>query len=342
MPAADRYNEAGVNIALGDDIASRALAAAAKTHFGLAMHGAKMLKAAGGFAAAVELQTPDLVLLAAADGVGTKVELARANDAAEVIGNDVVAMCVNDILCAGGYPLLFLDYYASGRLRPAFAARVMEAIAAACVESGCALVGGETAEMPGVYEGDKTDVAGFAVGIANKGMLFDAATIKPGDKIIALPSSGAHSNGYALINRILQNTKNKTNETMRAQLLRPTTIYCAIIRKLRAAANVKALAHITGGGVVGNIARLVPPGMCAVVDALSFPRPAVFGFLQDAGGIDEDEMWRVFNCGIGMAVFVPPEDEKPALQTLHNNGTDAWTAGYVDTGGAASVLIKGK
>ncbi|MGI9337398.1 MAG: phosphoribosylformylglycinamidine cyclo-ligase [Gammaproteobacteria bacterium] len=341
MHAAERYRRAGVDIAAGDSISKRALAAAAKTHFGLAMHGAKMLKCAGGFAAAVQLQKPDIVLLAAADGVGTKVELARENDAAEVIGNDVVAMCVNDILCAGGYPLLFLDYYAGGKLRPAFAARVMDGIAAACVEAGCALVGGETAEMPGVYEGDKIDVAGFAIGIASKESLFDAAAITPGDRIIALPSAGAHSNGYALINRILQNLDDKT---MRAQLLHPTKLYCAVIRKLRAEVQVKALAHITGGGVAGNIARLVPPKMRAVVEADSFARPAVFDFLRAAGDIGESEMWNVFNCGIGMAVFVSPENEKRALQTLHTNGEAAWTLGYADAmprGGEKNVLIKG-
>lgn len=339
MKAAKRYRNAGVDIAAGDGISKRALAAAAKTHFGLSMHGASVIPSAGGFAAAVHLQTPDIVLLAAADGVGTKVELARANDAAEVIGNDVVAMCVNDILCAGGYPLLFLDYYASGKLRPAFAARVMEGIAAACVESGCALVGGETAEMPGVYEGDKTDVAGFAVGIADKASLFDTAAVKSGDSIIALPSAGAHSNGYALINSILQNAKE--DKTMLAQLLQPTKLYCSIIRKLRAEVKVKALAHITGGGVIGNIARIVPPGLRAVVDARSFARPPLFAFLREAGDIDESEMWNVFNCGIGMAVFVAAEDESRTLQTLHDNGEAPWRLGYVDDGGGECVLIKG-
>lgn len=341
MKAAKRYRNAGVDIAAGDGISAHALAAAAKTHFGLSIHGASIRKSAGGFAAAVQLR-PDIILLAAADGVGTKVELARKHDAAEVIGNDVVAMCVNDILCAGGYPLLFLDYYASGKLRPAFAARVMEGIAAACVESGCALVGGETAEMPGVYEGDKTDVAGFAIGISDNASLFDTADIQSGDSIIALPSAGAHSNGYALINNLLkENKENKEDKTILAQLLRPTKLYCAIIRKLRAEVKAKALAHITGGGVIGNIARLMPPGLRAVVDARSFVRPPLFSFLRAAGDIDESEMWNVFNCGIGMAVFVSAEDESRALQTLRDNGEAAWRLGYVDDGGDKCVLIKG-
>ena len=341
MTAAERYCNAGVNIAIGGDISKRALAAAAKTHFGLAAHGAKMLECAGGFAAAIQLQPPGPVILAAADGVGTKVELARENNAAEVIGRDVVAMCVNDILCAGGYPLLFLDYYASGKLNPAFAARVMDGIAAACIEAGCALVGGETAEMPGVYEGDKTDVAGFAVGIADMKSLFDCATIAPGDKVIALPSDGAHSNGYALINQILSTAAaNKETEMMRKKLLRPTRLYCAIIRKLRAEVALKALAHITGGGIVDNLARLLPQGTQAIVESDSFVRPPLFAFLRAAGNIGEAEMWNVFNCGIGMAIIVSPENEKRALQTLRDNGEAAWTLGYVRAG-KKCVLING-
>ena len=339
MCAAERYRNAGVSIAAGGAASARALSAAAKTHGALAAHGARMLDCAGGFAAAATMPGGGKVLLTAADGVGTKVELARACGMPEVIGRDVVAMCANDILCAGGYPFLFLDYYACGKLNADFAAKVIDGIAAACVESGCALVGGETAEMPGVYEGEKMDVAGFAVGVAEEKELFNTSNINAGDVILALPSSGAHSNGYALINRILQTTK--PDEQTMAELLKPTRLYCGIIRKLRAKVKVKALAHITGGGVVGNIARLLPSGLQAVVDARSFSRPPLFEFLREAGDIGEDEMWRVFNCGVGMAIVTASENESRALEVLKANNEAAWKLGVVGDDGDDGVLIKG-
>lgn len=337
---ASRYRTAGVNIAAGDRASRKAMLMGARTHGAIVSHGAQLLDSAGNFASAMSMPKKKPVLLTAADGVGTKVELARANDKLEVIGRDVVAMCVNDILCAGGYPLSFLDYYACGKLNPKLSARVMSGITEACLESGCALVGGETAEMPGVYDGGKIDVAGFAIGIADKKDLFDANTIAAGDVILALPSNGAHSNGYSLINRILDKRKNKKRI---AELLKPTRLYCNIVRELRSAVDVKALAHITGGGIVDNVARLMPGNTQAVVNARSFPRPSLFKFLQKEGDISEEEMWRTFNCGVGMAVFVAPENEGCALQELKKNGEAAWKLGTVraPVSGAEKVIIKG-
>ena len=340
MALASRYRTAGVNIAAGDLASRKAMLMGARTHGAIVSHGAQLLDSAGNFASAMSMPKKKPVLLTAADGVGTKVELARANDKLEVIGRDVVAMCANDILCAGGYPLLFLDYYACGKLNPDFAARVMDGIAAACIETGCALVGGETAEMPGVYANKKMDVAGFAIGVAEEKELFKSSDIAPGDVILALPSSGAHSNGYSLINRILRKNKNKRRI---AELLKPTRLYCNIVRKLRAAVDVKALAHITGGGIVDNVARLMPGNTQAVINARSFSRPSLFKFLQRAGDVSEEEMWRTFNCGVGMAVFVAPENEDAALRELSNNGESAWKLGYVraPASGAEKVIIEG-
>ena len=336
MKTNNTYAAAGVRIDVGDEAVRQIAPLAAATHAGLRAQGAALLGGIGGFASVVRLPAglKKPVLVSATDGVGTKLELAREYDKPECVGADVVAMCVNDLLCAGVQPLYFLDYFACGKLQPNFVAAVVRGIADACCESGCALVGGETAEMPGTYADDKFDVAGFAVGVGEEDDLFSPRHITAADALVAVASDGAHSNGYSLIRRILQDNPTLKKECVDGvplidALLTPTRLYCRSVAALRAGVTVRGLAHITGGGVVENLPRILPSGIVADVAAIAAaaPLPPLFALLQDAGGVEEAEMRRVFNCGIGMIAVVPVAEADAAVQVLNDNGERAWKLG---------------
>lgn len=327
----NRYRRAGVDIDAGNALAARIRphlsGAAAKT---LSARGAKLLHGAGGFAAAVRPpQTKAPALVVCADGVGTKAELLMRHDSPQTAGIDVVAMCVNDLLCAGARPLLFLDYYACDSLAPDFAARVIDGVARGCEAADCALVGGETAEMPGVYAKGTFDLAGFAVGVAEESSLFNPQNISCGDAIIALASSGPHSNGYSLIRRILRDSP-PPEESVMQTILAPTRIYCRAIAALRECAEVRGLAHITGGGVMENLPRILPSGAAAKISPGVLP--PVFQWIQNAGKIDDDEMRRVFNCGIGMLAIVAAADSDAALKSLRDSGENPKRIGEIVDG----------
>ena len=285
----------------------------------------------------------DPLLVASADGVGTKVKVAIAAGIHRTVGQDLVNHCVNDILVQGASPLFFLDYYATGRLRVEVAARVVEGIVEGCVRAGCALVGGETAEMPGMYAGDDYDLAGFCVGLVEKDRIIDGSRTRAGDVIIGLPSSGAHSNGYSLVRKLLASSgaDGKTlldGRLLYEQLLAPTRIYVKPVLALLAEVPVHGIAHITGGGPAGNIPRVLPAGLEAVLDERSWPRPPVFDWLQRTGNIERDEMHRTFNCGLGMTVCVPAAEADRAVAVLRRSGEQAIRVGEVQKGERGVVI----
>ena len=287
--------------------------------------GGELKTGIGGFAATIRLPGKDAPTLAAcADGVGTKVRLLAEHNRPQVAGVDVVAMCVNDLICAAARPLFFLDYYACDSLSPIVAAKVLAGISDGCQKAGCALVGGETAEMPGVYAKDNFDVAGFAVGIAEPNFVFAAP--KKGDAILAVASSGPHSNGYSLIRKIVADT-NPPKDILES-LLSPTIIYCDAVAALQEKLTLRGLAHITGGGLPGNLPRALPSGLSAKVN-ISRPRLPVFAWLQQNGEVSEDEMRRVFNDGVGLAIVVAESDVDEAVAILKERGEDAWRLGEV-------------
>ena len=270
------------------------------------------------------------ILVSGTDGVGTKLKLAFALGRHDGVGVDLVAMSVNDVLVQGAEPLFFLDYFACGKLDKAVAVHVIRGIAEGCEQAGCALIGGETAEMPGMYPEGEYDLAGFCVGVVEKDKIIDGSTIKPGDALIGLASSGAHSNGYSLIRKILG--EDKPNSGLADTLMEPTRIYVKPVLKLMAAVPVKGLAHITGGGLVGNVPRMLPHGMRAVLRKKMWPRPEMFNWLQKNGNVAEDEMHRVFNCGIGMVICVAREQVAAALMLLKSEGELAYEIGFVEAG----------
>jgi phosphoribosylformylglycinamidine cyclo-ligase len=259
------------------------------------------------------------------------------------LGQDLVGMCVNDVLVSGAEPLFFLDYYATGKLEPAVAAQVIKGIAQGCKLAGCALVGGETAEMPGLYQPGDFDLAGFCVAVVEKSKIIDGSKIRPGDVMIALPSSGAHSNGYSLVRKILQrsgqdldaplDTSSTGRGTLGDALLAPTTIYVKpILKLLGLGLPLRGMAHITGGGISGNLTRCFPKGCAAAVDVSSWKRPAIFDWLQQQGAVEQDEMWRVFNNGVGFVVVVPRLRADETLAALKRQRIAAWMLGEVVKG----------
>ena len=268
----------------------------------------------GGFGGLFDLKAAgftDPILVAANDGVGTKVKIAIESGIHDTVGIDLVAMCVNDLIVQGAEPLFFLDYYATGKLDPATGAAIVKGIAAGCIESGCALIGGETAEMPGMYAGDDYDLAGFAVGAAERGRLLPRGDLKPGDVLFGLPSSGVHSNGFSLVRRIVAlsglawdaDAPFAPGRTLAQALLAPTRLYVKpLLAALKATDGIKALAHITGGGFPDNIPRVLPEGLGVSLDLSAIPVPPVFGWLATTGNVAEREMLRTFNCGVGMIV----------------------------------------
>ncbi len=330
-PAALSYRDAGVDIDAGEALVERIKPLAAATFRPGVVTGL------GGFGALFELPLERYhqpVLVSGTDGVGTKLKLAIQLGRHDGIGIDLVAMCANDILVSGAEPLFFLDYYASGRLDLEVATAVIAGIARGCELAGCALTGGETAEMPGMYREGDYDLAGFCVGIAEKSDLILPERVRPGDVLIGLASSGPHSNGYSLIRKVIEVSgadlgADLDGTPLADRLLAPTRIYVRSVLPLTRALPVHALAHITGGGITENLPRVLPEGTRARVDLESWRRPAVFDWLQNQGGIAESEMRRTFNCGLGMVVCVAPQDVASALALLRESGEQAWRLGEI-------------
>ena len=329
------YRDAGVDIEAGD-----ALVEAIKP-FAKRTLRPEVLAGLGGFGAlcAIPKKYREPVLVSGTDGVGTKLKLAFLLGRHDTVGVDLVAMSVNDILAQGAEPLFFLDYFACGKLDPAIAVRVIRGIAEGCEQAGCALIGGETAEMPGMYPEGEYDLAGFCVGVVEKDRIIDGRGIAAGDVLLGLASSGAHSNGYSLIRRILG--ADKPASGLADTLMEPTRIYVKPVLKLVAAVPVKGLAHITGGGLVGNVPRMLPQGMRAVLRKKMWPRPQLFTWLQQNGNVAEDEMHRVFNCGIGMVLAVAREHAAAATMLLKREGELAYEIGFVEAGkaGEAEAIV---
>ena len=326
MSRALSYRDAGVDIDAGD-----ALVEAIKPYAKRTMR-AEVLAGIGGFGALCRIPRKyrQPVLVSGTDGVGTKLKLAFALGRHGTVGIDLVAMSVNDVLVQGAEPLFFLDYYACGRLDNQVAAQVVKGIARGCELAGCALIGGETAEMPGMYPEGEYDLAGFCVGVVERKKIIDGRAIRPGDVLIGLASSGAHSNGYSLIRKIVERARPEA--AMLDALMEPTRIYVRPMLKLLAGGWIKGMAHITGGGLVGNVPRMLPEGTHAVIHVERWPRPALFGWLQAQGGVAEDEMHRVFNCGIGMVLAVAPANARKALERLKRLGEVAYEIGSIEKG----------
>ena len=324
------YRDAGVDIDAGDDLVDRIKPLAKKTM----REG--VLAGIGGFGALFEVpkRYKEPVLVSGTDGVGTKLRLAFEWNRHDTIGQDLVAMSVNDILVQGAEPLFFLDYFACGKLTVDTAATVVGGIAMGCELSGCALIGGETAEMPGMYPPGEYDLAGFAVGAVEKSKIITGATIVPGDVVLAIGSSGAHSNGYSLVRKIIERAGAKPTDDLGGRplgdvVMAPTQIYVKPLLKLISEINVKGMAHITGGGLVDNVPRVLPENTQAVLHRDSWQMPELFRWLQMKGGVADAEMVRVFNCGIGMVVIVSADQADEAIKFLKAEGLSAWTVGEV-------------
>lgn len=324
------YKDAGVDIDAGNALVERIKTVAKKTSR------PGVLAGLGGFGALFELPQGyrQPVLVSGTDGVGTKLRLALDLNKHDTIGIDLVAMCANDLVVAGAEPLYFLDYYATGKLNVDVAASVVTGIGTGCEQAGAALVGGETAEMPGMYAGEDYDLAGFCVGIVEKEDIIDGSKVQAGDQLIALASSGPHSNGYSLIRKILEVTNADLNtdldgKTLADALMAPTRMYVKPSLKLIDATDVHALCHVTGGGFQENIPRMIPDDCKATIDTNSWQWPAVFNWLQEAGNVATAEMFRTFNCGVGMIIVVPQEQTESALALLNAEGEQAWLLGEI-------------
>ena len=330
-PTALSYRDAGVDIDAGDRLVDNIKPFARRT----LRDG--VLAGIGGFGALFEVPKSyrEPVLVSGTDGVGTKLKLAFELNRHDTVGVDLVAMSVNDILVQGAEPLYFLDYFACGRLDVSVATDVVKGIAAGCEQAGCALIGGETAEMPGMYPDGEYDLAGFAVGVVEKSRIIDGRGIVPGDAVLGLASSGAHSNGYSLIRRIVERSgvdlsSGFDGRTLGETLLTPTRIYVkSVLALFKNNRRIKGLAHITGGGLVENLPRVLPDNTVAALDRSAWKRPQVFDWLQQAGNIEDAEMHRVFNCGIGMAMIVAAVDAQGILQELEDQGERAWQIGEI-------------
>ncbi len=295
----------------------------------------------GGFGGLFELDTTGIekpVLVSGTDGVGTKLKLAFLMDKHDTVGIDCVAMCVNDIICCGAKPLFFLDYIACGKNVPEKIASIVSGVAEGCVQSGAALIGGETAEMPGFYPVDEYDLAGFSVGVVDKSKILDPSTMKAGDVVIALPSSGVHSNGFSLVRKVfdVENSDIKSpreelgGKSVGETLLTPTKIYVKPVLALLEQVKVKGISHITGGGFYENIPRSIPDGLGAVIDRKSVKVLPIFDLIAKEGGISERDMFNTFNMGVGMSIVVAPEDAKKAIEILKANGEDAYVIGKIE------------
>ena len=325
------YRDAGVDIDAGDQLVENIKPFAKRTMR------PEVLGGLGGFGALVEIskkyQNP--VLVSGTDGVGTKLKLAFEWDIHHTVGIDLVAMSVNDILVQGAEPLFFLDYFACGKLDVARATDVIKGIAEGCEQSGCALIGGETAEMPGMYPEGEYDLAGFAVGVVEKSKVINGRSIRPGDVVLGLASNGAHSNGYSLVRKIIERSNPDLDaefdggQTLRQAVIAPTRLYVKPILTALEKFEIKGMAHITGGGLTENIPRVLPENCVAQIDAQSWPLPKLFQWLQQAGNVEQQEMYRTFNCGIGMAVIVPAEQADAVQAFLAGQGETVYRLGTI-------------
>lgn len=324
------YADAGVNLDAADESVERIKSAVERTRRPEVLSG---IGGFGGLFAFDPSRYRQPVLVSGTDGVGTKVELARQFGLLDGLGHDLVAMVVDDLVVVGAEPLFFNDYIAIGSLDPSRLARLVESIADGCVIAGCALVGGETAEHPGVLAADAFDLAGFGVGVVERDALLGPENVADGDVIVALAASGIHSNGFSLVRHIVAGhdltQQHGFAQPLYAELLTPTRIYTADCLALAATGNVHAFCHITGGGIPGNLPRVLPDGLGAVIDTDSFERPAVFRWLEQHGPVEPAEMWRTFNCGVGMVALVPPEHRDATLALLKSRNVDAWVLGHV-------------
>jgi phosphoribosylformylglycinamidine cyclo-ligase len=334
------YREAGVDIDAGENLVERI-----KPHVKRSMR-KEVLGGLGGFGSLVEVPLDRYrrpVLVSGTDGVGTKLRLAIDTQRHDTVGIDLVAMCVNDVVVQGAEPLFFLDYFATGKLDVAVGERLIAGIVEGCVQAGCALVGGETAEMPGMYHGEDYDLAGFCVGIVEKDSIIDGAATRAGDVVLGLPSSGPHSNGFSLIRKILEVSGAPLSmpldgATLLDRLMAPTRIYVKPLLALIAQVKVHGLAHITGGGLVENIPRVIPEGLEVVLDRSTWRRGALFDWLQRQGQVTDAEMQRAFNCGIGMTVQLAADDVDRAVALLRGLGQEALVIGEVRAGTRGVVI----
>ena len=319
----DPYAKAGVNIVKGNELVKSIKASVNATH------DKRVLGGIGGFAGLFQLGTKykNPILVGCTDGVGTKVALSQRHNKLHLTGQDLVAMCVNDMITCGAEPLFFLDYFATSKLEPKSTAKIVKGIAKACKISNCALLGGETAEMPGHYLKNNFDLAGFSVGVLEKTKLIDGKSIKPGNILLGIESSGPHSNGYSLIRSIIK--KHKAPDSILQALLKPTHLYPAPILELIKKINVKGIAHITGGGLTENIPRILRSGLVAKVNLLSWKFPKVFKWLQEKGEISQADMLRIFNCGIGMVCIIDQADLAKAQKVLSNHKLRTFEIGSI-------------
>lgn len=335
------YKDAGVDIDAGNALVDRIKGVVKRTHRPEVMGGI------GGFGALCSLPTKykEPVLVSGTDGVGTKLRLAMDLNKHDTIGIDLVAMCVNDLIVQGAEPLFFLDYYATGKLDVDTAADVVAGIGEGCIQSGCALIGGETAEMPGMYHGEDYDVAGFCVGVVEKADIIDGSKVKAGDALIAVGSSGPHSNGFSLIRKIIEVSQADLSQEFEGKplaehLLEPTKIYVKSTLKMMESCDVHAISHITGGGFWENIPRVLPEGTKAVVDGSSWEWPVAFKWLQEAGNVETYEMYRTFNCGVGLVIALPQEQAAQAIEILKAEGENAWLLGEIADAAAGEEQVE--
>ena len=325
------YRDAGVDIDAGDRLVENIKPYAKRTMR------PEVLSGIGGFGGLVEISKKyrEPVLVSGTDGVGTKLKLAFELNRHDTVGIDLVGMSVNDILVQGAEPLFFLDYFACGKLDVEAATEVIKGIALGCEQSGCALIGGETAEMPGMYPVGEYDLAGFAVGVVEKSQIITGSDIKPGDVVLGLASNGAHSNGYSLVRKIIERSKPDLKvkfdgeRTLADCIMAPTRIYVKPLLELMRTLRIKGMAHITGGGLLENIPRVLPENVTAVLDGTSWHTPLLFDWLREQGNVAQQEMYRTFNCGIGMVVIVAESDAATALNQLKAAGETAWTIGTI-------------
>ncbi|HBB6316398.1 TPA: phosphoribosylformylglycinamidine cyclo-ligase [Staphylococcus delphini] len=342
---AESYKKAGVDIEAGYEAVKRM-----SSHVERTMR-KEVIGGLGGFGATFDLSQLNMkapVLVSGTDGVGTKLKLAIDYDKHDTIGIDAVAMCVNDILTTGAEPLYFLDYIATHKVVPEIIEQIVKGISDGCVETNTALIGGETAEMGEMYHEGEYDVAGFAVGAVEKDAYIDGSKVEKGDVIIGLASNGIHSNGYSLVRRLVAESGIDVNDTFEGEqsfldvLLTPTALYVSPVLAVKKDVQIKAMTHITGGGFYENIPRALPEGKTAVVNTASFPTPAIFNWLQAQGNIDTDEMYHIFNMGIGFTLVVAPEDEAAVHEILKNANVDAYTIGHIAEEDSAIRLTEAK
>lgn len=336
------YKKAGVDIDEGDRFVSLIAPMVKKTFR------PEVMTDIGSFGALFKLDIKkykEPVLVSGTDGVGTKLKIAFMMNKHDTVGIDLVAMCVNDILTLGAEPLFFLDYFATGKLKSEKAGDIVKGIAEGCRESGCSLIGGETAEMPGFYEENEYDLAGFAVGVVDKDEIIDGSRIKEEDAIIGIASSGLHSNGYSLARKVFFDAANfsidkyvpELNTTIGEELLKPTRIYVKAVNALKSKADIHGMAHITGGGIVGNVPRIIRGGLTAVIKENSWPVPPVFSLIKKLGNVPDDDMKKTFNMGIGYVIVLPEKDSDRSISTVKQYGFDAYRIGFIEKGGKEKI-----